>query len=88
VKPGALGGDLMVDRHRCDPESARLVDMRTSMPAGATRTVTSPRGVCAYTETRMMLRAMGFEVERAYGGFDGAPLSARRPRTLLVARRP
>lgn len=84
----APGGDLMVDRHRFDLETGRLVDTRTTVRAGKTRTVTFSVRVYAYTEIRWLLRAAGFEVERAYGGFDGAPLSAMRPRTLVVARRP
>lgn len=84
----APGGDLMVDRQRFDLESGRLVDTRTTVRGGKTRTVTFSVRIYAYTEIRMMLRAVGFEVERAYGGFDGAPLSAMRPRTLVVARRP
>ncbi|MDO9019686.1 MAG: methyltransferase domain-containing protein [Deltaproteobacteria bacterium] len=84
----APGGDLMVDRHRFDLESGRLIDTRTTVRDGRTRTVTFSVRVYAYTEIRLMLRAVGFEVERVYGGFDGAPLSALRPRTLVVARRP
>jgi len=82
------GGDLMIDRQRFDLESGRLVDTRTTVRGGKTRTVTFSVRVYAYTEIRMMLRAAGFEVERGYGGFDGAGMSAARPRTLVVARRP
>lgn len=84
----APGGDLMIDRHRFDLETGRLIDTRTTVRGGKTRTVTFSVRIYAYTEIRMMLRAAGFEVERVYGGFDGAPLSATRPRTLVVARRP
>jgi SAM-dependent methyltransferase len=84
----APGGDVMIDRHRFDLESGRLVDTRTTVRDGKTRTVTFSVRIYAYTEIRMMLRAAGFEVERVYGGYDGAPLSAMRPRTLVVARRP
>ena len=84
----APGGDLMIDRHHFDLESGRLVDTRTTVRGGRTRTVTFSVRVYAYTEIKMMLRSVGFAVERVYGGFDGAPLSAGRPRTLVVARRP
>lgn len=84
----AAGGDLMVDRQRFDLESGRLIDTRTTVRGGKTKTVTFSVRIYAYTEIGMMLRAAGFEVERGYGGFDGAPLSAMRPRTLVVARRP
>lgn len=84
----APGGDVMIDRHHFDLESGRLVDTRTTIRGGKSRTVTFSVRVYAYTEIRAMLRAAGFEVERVYGGFDGAPLSAARPRTLVVARRP
>lgn len=80
-------GDLMIDRHRFDLETGRLHDTRTTVRGGVTRTVHFSVRVYAYTEVRMMLRAAGFEVERVYGGFDGAPLSAMRPRTLVLARR-
>ncbi len=81
-------GAMMVDRQRFDLESGRLVDTRTTVRHGRTRTVTFSLRIYAYTELRTLLRVAGFEVERVFGGFDGAPLSAARPRTLVVARRP
>ena len=42
----------------------------------------------SFTEIRTLLRALGFQVERVFGGYDGAPLSLARSRTLVVAAKP
>jgi SAM-dependent methyltransferase len=81
-------GDLMVDRVSFDVESGRLVDQRTFVRGGAVRSVSFSVRLYAYTEMRTILRALGFHVVAAYGGYDGAPLSAMRPRTLIVAEKP
>jgi SAM-dependent methyltransferase len=81
-------GDLMVDRFGFDIESGRLTDRRTAIRDGRRRDTVFSVRLYAYTELRDLLVARGFEVLRAFGGFDGAPLSAARPRTLVVAARP
>ena len=81
-------GAMMIDRQRFDLESGRLIDTRTTVRDGRTKTVSFSMRIYAYTELRAMLEGVGFEVERVYGGYDGAALSAARPRTLVIARRP
>lgn len=81
-------GDLMIDRQQFDLESGRLVDRRTMLRGTTRRDIEFSVRLFAFTEIRSLLVMAGFELAAAYGGFDGAPLSPDRPRTLLVARRP
>lgn len=78
-------GDLMVDRVAFDIESGRLVDQRTFIRAGQARTVAFSVRLYGYTEIRTILRALGFRVDAVYGDFQGGPISAGKPRTLVVA---
>lgn len=81
-------GDLMIDRVAFDIASGRIVDQRTFVRGGAARTVEFSVRLYAYTEIRSILRAIGFQVEAAFGDFRGGPLSAGKPRTLVVASKP
>jgi SAM-dependent methyltransferase len=81
------GDDLMIDRHVFDTQRGRLVDRRTYVRDGRARTVTFSIRLYALTELTVLLRAAGLAVERAFGGWDGAPLSLSRNRMLLVARK-
>lgn len=81
-------GDMMIDRVAFDIETGRIVDQRTFIRAGTVRTVSFSVRLYAYTEIRSILRAIGFRVEAAYGDFGGGPLSAGKPRTLVVATKP
>lgn len=81
-------GDLMIDRQHFDIESGRLVDRRTTLRGQTRRDVAFSVRLFAWTEIRMFLQSAGFEIEGAYGGFDGAPLAAERPRTLVIGRKP
>jgi SAM-dependent methyltransferase len=81
------GDDLMIDRHVFDTQRGRLVDRRTYVRDGRARTVTFSIRLYAHTELTVLLRAAGLAVERAFGGWDGAPLSLSRNRMLLVARK-
>ena len=81
-------GDLMIDRFRFDIESGRMIVRRTCLRDGRQRETAFSVRVYAYTELRGLLLARGFEVLRSCGGYDGAPLSASRPRTLVVAGKP
>jgi SAM-dependent methyltransferase len=81
-------GDLMIDRVAFDIESGRIVDQRTFVRGGNVRTVAFSVRLYAFTEIRTILRAVGFRVEKGYGGYDGSPLSTMRPRTLVVAQKP
>lgn len=78
-------GDLMVDRQQFDPESGRLIDRRTTLRGDRRRDVLFSVRLYTYTEIRSLLQTAGFTIEWAGGGFDGAPLSPDRPRTLTVA---
>lgn len=81
-------GDMMVDRVAFDIESGRLVDKRTFVRDGKTRSVTFSVRLYAYTEIRSILRAVGFRVEGVFGGYDGSPLTIAKNRTLVVAQKP
>ncbi|NRF65525.1 class I SAM-dependent methyltransferase [Aquincola sp. S2] len=82
------GGDMMIDRFHFDIESGRLTDRRTCLRGGRMRETVFSVRLYAYTELRALLMAHGFRVLQAFGGFDGAPLSVARPRTLVVAEKP
>jgi cyclopropane fatty-acyl-phospholipid synthase-like methyltransferase len=81
------GDDLMIDRHVFDTQSGRLLDRRTYVRGGRARSVTFSIRLYALTELSALLRAAGLEVERALGGWDGAPLSMARNRMLVLARK-
>lgn len=80
-------GDMMIDRHHFDIETGRFVDRRTYVRGGKTRDVTFSMRLWAFTEIRLVLRSVGFEIEAALGGYDGSPLSPNKPRTLLIAKK-
>lgn len=81
-------GDLMIDRQQFDPLSGRLVDRRTTLRGDRRRDVTFSVRLYTFTEISSLLAAAGYGIEWVGGGFDGAPLSPDRPRTLIIARRP
>jgi SAM-dependent methyltransferase len=81
------GEDLMVDRHMFDVATGRLVDRRTYVRGGRARTVTFSIRLYTLSELTALLRAVGFAVERTWGGWDGAPVHLARNRMLLLARR-
>jgi hypothetical protein len=41
----------------------------------------------AFTEIKLILDTIGFQIEAAYGGFEKVPISAQRPRTVIVCKR-
>jgi SAM-dependent methyltransferase len=81
------GSDLMVDRMNFDIETGRLVDERTMVRDGRSRKVRFSMRLYSYTEARALLESVGFAAEAVYGGYDGAPLSLTRSRTILIARK-
>lgn len=81
-------GDLMIDRFQFDLANGRMLDRRTCLRGAHRRDTSFSVRLYAFTELRALLAAQGFVVQQAYGGFDGTPLSAARPRTLMVALRP
>jgi len=80
-------GDMMIDRHHFDIETSRFVDRRTYVRDGKQREVMFSVRLYAYTEIRLILHSVGFEIDGVYGGFDGSPLSASKPRTIIAARK-
>jgi SAM-dependent methyltransferase len=80
------GDDMMIDRHSFDSASGRLVDRRTYVRGGRARTVTFSIRLYSLTELGLLLRSAGFEVERAWGGWDESPIALHRNRMLIVAR--
>jgi len=80
-------GDMMIDRHHFDIQTSRFVDRRTYLRGGKQREVMFSVRLFAFTEIRLILHSVGFEVEAAFGGFDGSPLSANKPRTLILCRK-
>lgn len=81
------GDDLMIDRHAFDTASGRLVDRRTTVRGGRARTFTFSIRLFTLGEITLMLRNVGLQVERAWGGWDGAPVSMARNRLLVLARK-
>lgn len=81
-------GDLLIDRQQFDVASGRLIDRRTTLRGDRRRDVAFSVRLYTYTEIRNLLLVAGFGIEWAGSGFDGAPLSPDRPRTLIVAARP
>jgi SAM-dependent methyltransferase len=80
-------GDMMIDRQQFDLETGRFVDRRTYVRDGKQREVMFSVRLWAFTEIRLVLQSIGFTIEAAYGGFEKVPISAQRPRTVLVCRR-
>jgi hypothetical protein len=80
-------GDLMIDRHHFDIATGRFVDRRTYLRGGKQREVMFSVRLYAFTEIRLILHSVGFEIEGVFGGFDGSPLSANKPRTVVVCRK-
>lgn len=81
------GDDLMIDRHTFDTASGRLVDRRTYLRAGRARSVTFSIRLYSLGELTLLLRSAGFTVERAWGGWDGSPVSLAKNRMLVLARK-
>lgn len=80
-------GDLMIDRHHFDIATGRFVDRRTYVREGKQREVMFSVRLYAFTEIRLILQSVGFEVLAAFGGFDGSPISALKSRTLVLAKK-
>ncbi len=80
-------GDMMIDRQQIDLETGRFVDRRTYVRGGKQRDVMFSVRLWSYTEIRMILQTVGFEVEAVYGGFEKVPISPLRPRTVIVCKK-
>ncbi len=81
-------GDMMIDRHHFDVESGRLIDRRTYVRGGKSRSVAFSVRLYTFTELRLILRSIGFEVGGVYAGYDGAPITVQSTRMLILARKP
>ena len=80
-------GDLMIDRHQFDIETGRFIDRRTYVRDGKQREVMFSVRLYAYTEIKLILHSIGFEIDGVYGDFDGSPLSPNKSRTIIIARK-
>lgn len=80
-------GDMMIDRHHFDIATGRFIDRRTYVRDGKQREVMFSVRLYAFTEIRLILQSVGFEVLAAFGGWDGSPISALKSRTLVLARK-
>lgn len=80
-------GDMMIDRHHFDIESGRFVDRRTYLRGGQQREVIFSVRLFAYTEIRLILHSVGFEIDGVFGDFEGGALSPNKSRTIIVARK-
>ena len=81
-------GDMMIDRQQFDLQTSRFVDRRTYVRAGKQREVMFSVRLWAFTEIKLILDTIGFQIEAAYGGFENVPISAQRPRCARSSLRP
>ena len=81
-------GSLLLDERELDAVSGRTTTIATLVAPDGTRSEW-PNSVRLYTapELGSMCRRVGLEVERVYGGYDGAPFTGDSFRYLLVARK-
>lgn len=83
-------GDMMIDRHHFDVETGRLIDRRTYVRGGRVRDVAFSVRLYSYTEIRLLLTLVGFEIAGLYAGYDvaaGTP-TVGAARMLVVGRKP
>lgn len=80
-------GDMMIDRQQFDLETGRFVDRRTYVRDGKQREVMFSVRLWSFTEIRLILQTIGLEVEAVHGGFEKVPISALRPRTVIVCKK-
>jgi SAM-dependent methyltransferase len=81
---GERDGDLMVDRHRIDPLTSRLVTDRFIVRSGRVRHVPYFVRLWTFTELRDWLMGVGFSAVDGYGE-EGSPLSHGSRRLVVVA---
>lgn len=82
-------GDMVIDRHHFDVESGRLVDRRTYIRHGKVREVLFSVRLYSFTEIKLLLRMIGFEVTGLYDGYSagaGVP-QVGSTRMLVLARK-
>lgn len=83
-----VGEDTMTDDNVLDLRSGRVVTRRTMLKGGRKMTARFSVRFFGLAELEGYVRRAGLEVVRAFGGYDGSPLSAASRRLVLVARRP
>lgn len=82
------GGTAVRERRRFDPQTRVLhAHWRLVRPGAPPWEGDAHYRVYAVEEVEAMAAPFGLALEAAYGGFDGSPLAATRPRSLLVLRR-
>lgn len=79
-------GDLLVDQHRLDPLTGRIVTDRTILRGGRIRRIPYSVRMLTFTELRDWLVAAGFTDVGGYGE-DSGPLTSESTRMLTVATR-
>ncbi len=82
-------GDMMIDRHHFDIESGRLIDRRTYIRNGKVREVLFSVRLYSFTEIKLLLQMVGFEVTGlydSYGSGAGVP-QVGSTRMLVLARK-
>ncbi len=82
-------GDMMIDRHHFDIESGRLVDRRTYIRGGKVREVLFSVRLYSFTEIKLLLKLVGFEVAGLYDAYDAGagPPVVGSSRMLVLARK-
>jgi SAM-dependent methyltransferase len=77
-------GDMLVDRHRFDPLTARFEVERTVIRDGRARRLTFVKRLFGFPEIRDWLAAIGFTDVNAHGE-DAAPLTIDHNRMVVTA---
>jgi SAM-dependent methyltransferase len=80
-------GDMLVDRHRLDPLTARFEVERTVIRDGRARSLTFVKRLFGFPELRDWCTAAGFTGVAGYGE-DGRQLSAGHHRMIVTAELP
>ncbi|ALM75394.1 hypothetical protein TBCH5v1_1477 [Thermococcus barophilus] len=81
------GDDLMIDMSSFDVFTGRMHVRRIIIRNNQRRVVEYSLRIYTYTELIEILKRVGFEIEKVYGGFDGRELSLKAPRIIAVARK-
>jgi SAM-dependent methyltransferase len=79
-------GDMLVDRYRLDPLTARFEAERTVVRDGRSRRLTFVKRLFGFPELRDWLLAAGFVAVHGFGE-DGQPLAVDHRRMVVVADR-
>lgn len=87
LRVGAEGGAFAEARVDFDPASGRLIARARDETAGTTRPAASVR-TWNLAEVKGLLQATGWELERAYGDWEGGAPGGSAGRLIVVAAKP